>query len=87
MCEKCLNIRIKTPERRCCGVFIVNFEHISHLFLVFVLITSSICLFAEVYFYLRSENRDMRTKENQVFLCILPNDNQQWPLTVAINLG
>ena len=33
---------IKTPERRhrhCCGLFIVNFEHISHFFLVFLLFT------------------------------------------------
>ena len=32
----------KTPERcqsRCSGVFIVNFEHISHLVLVFLLLT------------------------------------------------
>ena len=25
-------VNIKTPERRRSGVFIVNFEHISHLF-------------------------------------------------------
>ena len=33
---------LKTPERRkwrCSGVFIVNFEHIPHLFLVFLLPT------------------------------------------------
>ena len=33
---------IKTPERRqwlCIGVFIVNFEHISHLVPVFLLLT------------------------------------------------
>ena len=31
---------IKTPERRRrSGVFIVNFEHISHLVLVFLLLT------------------------------------------------
>ena len=27
--------RCETPEPRCSGIFIVNFEHISHLFLVF----------------------------------------------------
>ena len=32
---------IKTPERRQSGVFIVNFEHILHLFLVFMLLTLS----------------------------------------------
>ena len=35
-CEKCSKLTIKTPERR---VFIVNFEHISHLVLVILLLT------------------------------------------------
>ena len=35
-CEIFSKIRIKTPER-CSTVFIVNFEHISHFILVFVL--------------------------------------------------
>ena len=34
-CEICSKLTIKTPERRC-TVFIVNFEHISHLFAVFL---------------------------------------------------
>ena len=37
-CEICLKLPIKTPERRQwrrSGVFIVNFEHISHLALCF----------------------------------------------------
>ena len=34
--EICLKLRVKTLERRS-TVFIVNFEHISHIFLVFVL--------------------------------------------------
>ena len=41
-CEICLKLRIKTPERRHWrryGVFILNFEHISHLALVFLLLT------------------------------------------------
>ena len=33
-CEICSKLTIKVPERRHSGVFIVNFEHISHLFLV-----------------------------------------------------
>ena len=33
-----IKLAIKTAERRP-GVFIVNFEHISHLFLVFLLLT------------------------------------------------
>ena len=38
--NECLKLKLKTPERRQLhhfGVFIVNFEHISHLFLVFLL--------------------------------------------------
>ena len=41
-CELCSKITIKTPEQlhwRRSGVFIVNFEHISHLVLVFLLLT------------------------------------------------
>ena len=41
-CEICSKLTIKTLEQRqrCrSGVFIVNFEHISHLFLVFLLLT------------------------------------------------
>ena len=40
----CSKLTIKTPERRHwrrSGVFIVNFEHISHLVLVFLLSTLS----------------------------------------------
>ena len=39
-CEICSNLTIKIPERsqwRCSGVFIVNFEHISHLVLLLTL--------------------------------------------------
>ena len=38
-CEICSKLTIKTPERhhlRCSGALIVNFEHISHLVLVFL---------------------------------------------------
>ena len=40
-CKICLKLTIKTPELRQwrrTGVFIVNFEHISHLVLVFLLL-------------------------------------------------
>ena len=43
-CEICSKLTIKTPERRQwrrSGVFIVNFEHISHLVLAFLLLTLS----------------------------------------------
>ena len=38
----CSNVIIKTPERRQwrrSGIFIVKFEHISYLFLLFLLLT------------------------------------------------
>ena len=43
-CEICSKLTIKTPEqrRRRSGVFILNFEHISHLVLVFLLLTFGI---------------------------------------------
>ena len=43
-CEICSKLTIKTQELRHwlhSGVFIVNFEHISHLVLVFLLLTLS----------------------------------------------
>ena len=46
-CEMCSKLTIKTPERRQWrrpGVFIVNFEHISHPALVFLLLTLNIYL-------------------------------------------
>ena len=45
--EICSKLAIKTPKRRHCrrsGVFIVNFEHISHLCLVFLLLTLNMWL-------------------------------------------
>ena len=42
MREICLKLTIKTPERhhwRRSGVFIINFEQISHIDLVFLLLT------------------------------------------------
>ena len=49
-CEICSKLTIKTPERRNwrgSGVFIVTFEHISHLVLVFLLLTLNMQLLAE----------------------------------------
>ena len=43
-CEICLKLMMKTPQRRQwrhSGGFIVNFEHILHLILVFLLLTLS----------------------------------------------
>ena len=41
-CDICSKLTLKTPERRYwrrSGVFNVNFEHISHLVLVFLVLT------------------------------------------------
>ena len=38
-CEICSKLTIKIPERRRSGIFIVNFDHISHLALLFPLLT------------------------------------------------
>ena len=38
-CEICSKLTMKIPERRRSGIFTVNFEHISHLFLVFPLLS------------------------------------------------
>ena len=41
-CEICTKLTLKTPERRHqrrSGVFVVNFEQISHIALVFLLLT------------------------------------------------
>ena len=42
-CEICSKLTTKTPERHS-GVFIVNFEHISRLVLVFLLLTLNMYL-------------------------------------------
>ena len=52
--EICLKLTIKTPERRqWCrfGVFIINFEHISHRVLVFLLLTLNMQLLDGVVLY------------------------------------
>ena len=48
MCEICSNLTIKTPERRQwrnSSVFIINFEHNSQVFLVFLLLTLKMWMF------------------------------------------
>ena len=50
-CEICSKLLIKIPERRqwCrSGAFIVNFKHVSHLVLVFLLLTLSKCMLAGI---------------------------------------
>ena len=50
-CEICSKLTIKIPERRYwrrSGIFIVNFEHISHLALVFLLLTLNMLIAASL---------------------------------------
>ena len=50
-CEMCSKLTIKTPERHQLhrsGVFFINFEHISHLFQVFLLMTLNKWMFADI---------------------------------------
>ena len=59
-CEICSKLTIKTPEQshwRRSGVFIVNFEHISQLVLVFLLLTLSRWMPAERRVSSAYENR------------------------------
>ena len=59
-CEICSKLTMKTPERqqlRRFGIFIVNFEHILHLFLVFLLL-----LFEQVNVDLVPVNENQDTK-------------------------
>ena len=48
-CEICSKLKIKSIERRS-DVFIVNFDHISHLFLVFLLLARDKQMFARELF-------------------------------------
>ena len=51
-CEICEKLTTKTPERchrNRSGVFTVNFEHISHLFLVFLLLTRNKPMLAGIW--------------------------------------
>ena len=52
-CEICLKITMKTPEWchwRCSGIFLVNFEHISHLFLVSLQMFASVVWLVPIHF-------------------------------------
>ena len=52
-CDICLKITMKTPEWchwRCSGIFLVNFEHISHLFLVSLQMFASVVWLVPIHF-------------------------------------
>ena len=78
----CSKLTVKTPKRRQCrsGVFIVNFEHISYLFLAFQLLTLNryVC-----WIDLQSKSTDLRisgdrtsrTSKMESFVTIITNKN------------
>ena len=53
----CSKLTIKAPERRPASVFIVNFEHISHLALVLLLLSLNTQLPAGVITHNESKNQ------------------------------
>ena len=59
---KCKKLTIKTPERRCFGVFIVNFEHLTLLLLVFPLFTLSFALYPANIYLFKINNRNTRKR-------------------------
>ena len=75
-CEICSKLTIKTPER--CqwprsGVFIVNFEHISHIVLVFFSSDHSLTRFIShcADNFLSSEHKDVRMEAVRTCSCLL----------------
>ena len=79
-CEICSKLIIKTPERRrwrLSGVLIVNFERISHLLLVFLLLTLNIKLLAR---YRTKQKTKNERKDTQRFfrkdtITLIPTDS------------
>ena len=78
-CKIRSKLTIKTPEHRlwrCSGVFIVSFEHISHLFLVFLLLIEQVNV-RWVYSLLSFLADNLITGVNRLFSITL-----QWLLQV-----
>ena len=64
-CEICSKVTIKTPKRRQwhrSGIFIVNFEHISPLFLALLYLTLKIWILAGIYFLLANTSSKLIVK-------------------------
>ena len=71
-CENCTKLTIKTPKRRQwrrSGVFIVNFEHISHLPIMFLLLTlSSKCWLGMRYSYFATKQETFPSNPISLFI-------------------
>ena len=79
-CEICSKLIIKTPERRrrrLSGVFIVNFERISHLLLVFLLLTLNIKLLARYRTKqkIKNERKDTQRFSRKDTITLIPIDS------------
>ena len=81
--EICSKLTVQTPEWRRSGVFIVNFEYVSHLFLVFLmlaLVTSKFYLgtqhfFTVVVWRFNFRKKVMSALENEKLLCLYKSRN------------
>ena len=58
MCKICSKLKVKTPERRRSGAFIVNFEHILHIVLVLLLLTLN--YFSACFNFLKISNKNIQ---------------------------
>ena len=66
-CKICSKLKIKTAEQchwRCSGVFTVNFEHVLHLFLVFLLLTLNNWVLSYIYFRVFELNTEISSVKN-----------------------
>ena len=79
-CKICSKLTIKTPERRHwrnSAVFIVNFEHISHLLLVFILLNLSRWMPAGCFSLIKETNRLLSTGMSNIYLKV--TIEKKWP--------
>ena len=88
----CSKFTIKTPERRhwrCSGVFIVYFEHILHLSLVFLLLTLNTQMLVGSWpwpRFMTSTYRDVSRTFAKIWAGTLCNNNYE-PLTVVTKIS
>ena len=88
-CEICSKLTIKTPER-CVrtGVFIVNFEHISHLVLLFLLLTLNISAgWKNCQKSVGEKMLKLIFRNNLYLYCILKNVSADFDFRVIIDLN
>ena len=80
----CSKLTIKTPEQCqwCCAIFcIVNFEHISHLFLMFLLLTLNRQMLAGLFFIASRAHEKDKNIQCAMFLHVITEDALNWSCT------